>query len=207
MAVIRWLNQNKHIFLTPTTVFSHFILSYLLGLFVSCVVLLLPPFLSLSFRLHLPSSFFKGLSVTGADEVHSLTFPQAEIATNFRRKTKRVSSHPPSLLCHLFTILSVWNIIQAWLWNGFILYNFAQLRNTPGWKARHTELSILLHKWKHSHRMGASEGKLTHCQHQVIYSWAQFGFIADWLIKYWENHVSGLFSQINFSSFPQSDFF
>lgn len=88
----------------------------------------------------------------------------------------------------------MWNIIQAWLWNGFILYNFAQLKTPPGWKAWHTELSILPRKWKHSHRMGASEGKLTHYQHQVIYSWAQFGFIADWLIKYWENHVSGLFS-------------
>lgn len=53
-----------------------------------------------------------------------------------RRKTKRVASHPPTLFCLLFTILCMWNIIRPWLWNGFILYNFAQLRTCPGWTAR-----------------------------------------------------------------------
>lgn len=142
-----------------------------------------------------PPPSFEGLSVTGAEEVHGLTFPWAKNSLQLQReepdeKPKRVSSHPPTLLCLLFTILCVWNIIGAWLWNDFILYNFAQLRSCPGWKARlmkktwktaHTELSILPREWKH----WASEGKWTHYQLQVIYSWAEFGFIADWLIKYW----------------------
>lgn len=68
----------------------NFLVSYFLGLLFP--VLCSSPSLAVSLRFHLPSSAFEGLSVTGAEEVHSLTFPQAKIALNFKGK-KQTKNH------------------------------------------------------------------------------------------------------------------
>lgn len=75
----------------------------------------------------------------------------------------------------LFSVC-VCNIIGAWLWNDFILYNFV-LDEKLNWWRKHEKQCTESRQFSHASENTASEGKLTHYQLGVIYSWAEF----DWL--------------------------
>lgn len=200
----------------------HFLLSYFLGLFVSCVVT--PPPLPTSHSVSLPSSsllFLWRPQCNWSWRGLQLNISLGKNSLKLQRK-KNPGEKPKGFhltLPHSCAFSSPFCVCElSFEQDREMTLSYIILRSEEPvlvekhdwWREhekQHTELSVLPRTWRHSHRTGASEGKLTHYQHQVIYSWAEFGFIADWLIKHWEKpSIRALFTDsfLLLSTLPES---